>query len=153
MGACNDSKEQRWALSGRIRPLVNLTSDNCLGLATASSDPSPSSGLKTQKCQNLNQNAANQFFALTPNSTLQVSGLCVDAVPDQHGLNHTPKAMVCDGSKRQGWELTQAGEFRNRATGLCLISSHTAATERETHPVGLARCEAGFNRFRWDFGA
>src|SRR5262249_20829752 len=51
MAICDDSTEQRWALSGRIRPLGYTAADNannCVGLPKHSIPPEPGTPLVTQ---------------------------------------------------------------------------------------------------------
>src|SRR5262249_23235060 len=144
MDSCNDSKDQRWALSGRIRPLAydpHTNGTNCLALDTDNPAPSPGRELQTRICNNLTEQAANQFLAFTPTGTLQVSGLCVDAVPNPNpNLLPVPKATQCDGSDRQSWELTNEGQFRNRVNRLCLLADDQPAQENQPRSVRLLAC-------------
>jgi Ricin-type beta-trefoil lectin domain len=152
MGVCNDSAEQRWALSGRIQPIAYPATVTCLGLDTDNLAPAPGRGLQTQTCINETAQAANQFLAFTPSGTLQVSGLCVDAVPGATQGNYDPKAETCDGSDRQRWELTKDGQFRNRVTGQCLLADDQPPKENQPRSVRLLFCGSQ-KRFQWDFGA
>ena len=153
MGVCNDSAEQRWALSGRMQPLAYLNDNNCLALDTDNLAPGPGRELQTRICKQTEQTAAaNQFLAFTPSGTLQVSGLCVDAVPGTAPRSYDPKAQTCDGSDRQRWELTTDGKVRNRETGLCLLADDQPATLNQPRSVRLLSCGSQ-KRLQWDFGA
>ena len=96
--------------------------------------------------------AANQFFAFTPSGTLQVSGLCMEAVPVNTYPGYAPKAQTCDGSDRQRWEVTQDGKFRNRVTDRCLYADDAGEVEAAP-PVRLLFCPGTGTRLQWDFGA
>jgi hypothetical protein len=80
-----------------------------------------------------------------------VTGLCVAAVDTAGAGQDVPQARVCDGSRRQDWERTDDGRFRNRATGDCLKADDRPATQGSGALVSLEPCRSG-PLWQWSFG-